>query len=98
MLRLTHRFSRNTSGSREFRDEGAGGLARIAARWLALAAAPTFGIMALLTDLTDGGGMICSSMQAGLPLNGMPAMYLLMGMFHLAPWLRLMSDGPVSDR
>jgi hypothetical protein len=98
MLLLTAVSGRNASGRREFRGEGAGRRAGIATRSLALAAAPVFGVMALLTGLTDRGEMICSSMHAGLPLNGMPAMYVLMGLFHLAPWLRLISDRHLQDR
>ncbi len=60
---------------------------------LALAAAPTFAIMALLTGIQDLGmpGMLCSASQAS-PLTGMVPMYLLMSAFHSAPWLRLMAD------
>jgi hypothetical protein len=58
-------------------------------RWLSLAAAPTFAIMALLS--ATGGGAIeefCSS--GGMSwFGGMTAMYLLMSAFHSAPWLRL---------
>ena len=67
------------------------------ADWLCLAAAPTFALMALLTCILSGdAAMPCmgaqdSSPLAGLPLTGMPAMYLLMSAFHLAPWLRLIS-------
>jgi len=59
------------------------------AKWLHLAAAPTFAIMALLTGL-DGNPMngLCASGHAA-PLSGMAAMYVLMGMFHLPPWLKL---------
>ena len=62
-----------------------------AARWLSLAAAPTFGAMALL-DLIGGDApaAICSARPAS-PLNGMTAMYLLMSAFHSAPWLELIS-------
>ena len=64
-----------------------------AADWLYLAAAPTFAIMALLTIVIgDGAGeMLCSAAQHVSPLNGMAVMYLLMGAFHSAPWLRLIS-------
>jgi len=68
------------------------------ADWLCLAATPTFALMALLSCLQGGdGAMLCmgtpeASPLAGLPLTGMPAMYLLMSAFHLAPWLRVMSD------
>jgi hypothetical protein len=61
---------------------------------LALAAAPTFAIMALLTGLQDGGmpGMLCSAARDASPLTGMVPMYLLMSAFHSAPWLRLISN------
>ena len=61
---------------------------------LSLAAAPTFAIMALLTGIQDGGmpGMLCSAAHDASPLTGMVPMYLLMGAFHLAPWLRLITN------
>jgi len=59
--------------------------------WLSLAAAPTFATMALLTRIHGGApDMICAAMGAS-PLNGMAPMYLLMSVFHLAPWLKLIS-------
>jgi hypothetical protein len=63
------------------------------ADWLCLAAAPTFAIMALLTSVLGGGqpGMLCAAMPGVSPLSSMVTMYLLMGAFHLAPWLRLLS-------
>lgn len=59
--------------------------------WLGLAAAPTFAAMALLTGLSDGDAlnMLCGPAHVGSPLSGMAAMYLLMGAFHLQPWLNL---------
>lgn len=61
------------------------------AGWLCLAAAPTFALMALLSCIQDGdGAMLCMGAKAS-PLTGMPAMYLLMSAFHLAPWLRAIS-------
>ena len=62
------------------------------AKWLCLAATPTFAIMALLTSVLGGGSMelLCSTGH-GSPLNGMASMYLLMGAFHSAPWLKLIS-------
>ena len=63
------------------------------ARWLTLAAAPTFAIMALLTGVAAGPPvMICGAVHAGSPLSGMVPMYLLMGAFHSAPWLKLFSS------
>jgi hypothetical protein len=60
------------------------------ADWLALAAAPTFAIMALLTGCLGGtSDMICS--QGNWSFAGMVPMYVLMSAFHLGPWLRLMA-------
>jgi hypothetical protein len=79
---------------------GAGGhghgaaIARAAADWLGLAATPTFAMMALMTVAFGGGGEpLCSAMQHGSLWSGMVPMYLLMGAFHSAPWLRLISGG-----
>jgi hypothetical protein len=55
------------------------------ARWLALAAAPTFAGMALWSVFADRAP-ICG--MASSPLDGMTAMYVLMSAFHLTPWLR----------
>jgi len=61
------------------------------AKWLCLAATPTFAIMGLLTGL-DGSPMdrLCSS-GPGAPLSGMVPMYALMSAFHFGPWLKLIS-------
>ena len=64
-------------------------IARNAADWLYLAAAPTFAIMALLTGVLGAPDVLCSS--GASPLAGMTPMYLLMSAFHLAPWLRLVA-------
>jgi hypothetical protein len=61
------------------------------ARFLSLAATPTFALMALLTGALDVGPPVCSA-APGLPLNGMVVMYLLMGAFHSTPWLKLISS------
>jgi hypothetical protein len=64
------------------------------ARWLRLAAAPTFAIMALLTTFPSAGSpdMLCAAAQHASPLTGMPAMYWLMSAFHSGPWLELISS------
>jgi hypothetical protein len=51
------------------------------ANWLSLAAAPTFGFMALLVRR--------GSMSS--PLSGMVPIYLLLAVFNLTPWLKLIS-------
>jgi hypothetical protein len=63
------------------------------ADWIALAAAPSFAIMALLTRLFGGGpaDMLCTAAHGVSPLSGMVPMYLLMSAFHTAPWLKLIS-------
>jgi hypothetical protein len=68
-------------------------VARAAAEWLSLAAAPTFAMMALMTAVLGGEAEpLCSTTQHGWSLiSGMVPMYLMMGAFHSAPWLRLMS-------
>jgi hypothetical protein len=49
--------------------------------------------MALLTGVFGGQtDMLCSAMQGASPLSGMVPMYLLMSVFHLAPWLSLVSN------
>jgi hypothetical protein len=64
-----------------------------AAGWLHLAAAPTFAVMALVTGVSGGEtDVLCSAMGAS-PLGGMVPMYLLMTVFHAAPWLRLIARG-----
>ena len=66
-----------------------------AADWLCLAATPTFAIMALLTAMLGGGaaGMPCPAALDASSLNGMALMYVLMGFFHSAPWLKLIAKG-----
>jgi hypothetical protein len=69
-------------------DIGGGSAAPAFARWLSLAAAPTFAVMALVSTVSGGqADMLC--MQNTSPLSGMTMMYGLMSAFHMAPWLRL---------
>jgi hypothetical protein len=68
--------------------------ARGVAGWLALAASPTFALMAWVAA-TDAPRMaLCSSGSSILPIDGMTAMYLLMSLFHLSPWLKFASGRP----
>ena len=61
--------------------------------WLGLAAAPTFAVMGLWSALSRSQpDLLCMAMQSSSPIGGMTVMYLLMGAFHMAPWLRLISD------
>jgi hypothetical protein len=64
---------------------------RGAARWLGLAAAPTFAVMALITYVSGSSqpDMLCSAAHGGSVLSGMAPMYLLMSVFRSAPWLKL---------
>ena len=62
--------------------------ARGAAGWLALAASPTFAFMAWIAANAAPPIALCSSGLSILPINGMAAMYLLMSLFHLSPWLK----------
>jgi hypothetical protein len=67
---------------------------RGAAGWLALAASPTFALMAWIAANDASPMALCSSSPSILPLDGMTAMYLLMSVFHLSPWLKLASARP----
>ena len=77
----------NPSSARAWQARGAGG-------WLALAASPTFGLMAWIAATNMPAMPLCSAAPGILPLDGMTTMYLLMGVFHLSPWLKLASGRP----
>ena len=68
--------------------------ARSAAGWLGLAASPTFALMAWIASGGPPQGMLCAMQSGVLPIDGMTAMYLLMALFHLAPWLKLAAGRP----
>lgn len=61
--------------------------ATTAAKALSLAAAPCFAAMALATA-AGVDSMICAPGRSAFAYDGMAAMYLLMAVFHLPPWLR----------
>ena len=70
------------------------------AGWLSLAATPAFALMALLTAAHAGGpaDMLCSAAHGLSPLSGMVPMYLLMSLFHAAPWVTLVARyGRITD-
>lgn len=71
-----------------------------AADWLSLGAAPVFALMAVLTGIHGRSmpDMICSAMPNPLPLGGMVPMYVLMSVFHVTPWLKLISKWRSSTR
>ena len=64
------------------------------AKWLCLAASPTFALMAWIAANDAPPMALCSSGSSILPVGGMTAMYLLMSLFHLSPWLKLASRRP----
>ena len=55
--------------------------------WLGLAAAPTFAVMAWV--VSGDASMICALAPGLFPIDGMGWMYLLMSLFYLPPWLKL---------
>jgi hypothetical protein len=77
------------------RPSGWRAIARGAADKLHLAAAPAFALMAVLAAVQEGGAhqMTCMGMADGSPWSSMSLMYLLMGVFHAAPWMRLAARG-----
>jgi hypothetical protein len=79
----------NAARGARFDDEHAAAAAVGLAKFLCLAATPTFALMGLLTGLMgspmDG---LCSSAHGAL-LSGMVPMYLFMSAFHAPPWLKL---------
>jgi hypothetical protein len=60
-------------------------------KWLRLAATPAFAIMALLTGLMPNRMDHLHSAGIAELLTGMAAMYLLMSVFHLPAWLKLIA-------
>ena len=66
-----------------------GSRAHRAAGWLALAASPVLALMAWSAANNPGAVPLCSARSDLLPIGGMPAMYLLMSVFHLPSWLEL---------
>jgi hypothetical protein len=88
---MTGAYLANSTGAASGDAEGAAAALGIA-KWLSLAATPTFAIMALMTAVLGGGpmDMLCPAGH-GSPLTGMVPMYMLMSAFHSAAWLKLIS-------
>jgi len=58
------------------------------ARWLSIAAAPTFAAMAVWTQASGGASpMLCTSDHSFGSIDGMAAMYALMAIFHAGRWI-----------
>lgn len=69
------------------------------ADWLCLAASPVFAVMAVLAQSDGRPDIICTTvMGASSPLGGMVPMYLLMSLFHLPPWLKLIFGAAAAKR
>lgn len=64
-----------------------GGAAALVTGWLALAATPTFAALALLNGAQPSP--LCVGAPDGWPVGDMTLMYLLMSVFHAAPWIKL---------
>ena len=61
------------------------------AGWLGLAATPVFALMAWISAVGSAEMAICSTASAFMPIDDMALMYLLMGLFHLSPWMKLLA-------
>ena len=72
-------------------------LRRDPGRPLSFAATPVFALMALMTAAfgSDGAGLLCGVTHDNSVFGGMVPMYLLMSMFHAAPWLKLIAGGNI---
>jgi hypothetical protein len=84
---MTTSSAADTGSARAWQMRGAAG-------WLALAASPTFAFMAWIAANDLSSIPLCASGSGILPVGGMTAMYLLMTLFHLSPWLKLASGRP----
>jgi hypothetical protein len=77
-------------------DDGSAGARAVpqAPGWLALAASPSFALMGLIAAIDAPRTALCAS--GVLPVDGMTAMYALMSLFHLPPWLALVRGRPAA--
>jgi hypothetical protein len=67
-------------------------------RLLSLAPTPTFALLALLSagQQSTLQSVVCSAAHTS-PLTGTVSMYLLMGVFHSAPWIRMLTRAVTSQ-
>ncbi len=65
------------------------GLYACIAHGLNFGAAPCFMLMAWIAASGTSALAICATTSPIRPINDMAWMYLLMGIFHLSPWLHL---------
>ena len=86
---MTEAMTTDPTGSAACENDRDGAASR-AANLLCLVAAPAFAIMALLTGLSRTPDAVCSAADPSL-LSGMAPMYVLMTIFHGAPWLKLVA-------
>ena len=68
---------------------------RGAAGWLALAASPSFALMAWIAANNGSRVALCAM---GPGIDGMTTMYLLMSLFHLPSWLKSTTGRPSACR
>jgi hypothetical protein len=87
-----------TTSSTASKGSATGWQARGAAGWLALAASPTFAVMAWIAANDAPPIALCSAGSGLLPIDGMTGMYALMSLFHLSPWLKLANLGRAANR
>jgi hypothetical protein len=90
---MTEAYHTNSTGGVSRDDEGAAAALGIA-KWLCLAATPTFAIMALMTGVLGGGPdgyALLDRAWVSTDRNG-PDVYIVMSAFHLAPWLKPLSS------
>lgn len=65
-------------------------MANLAGR-LGFAASPTFALMAFMSAFGSPGIVMCGPASPLVPISDMTLMYVLMSLFHLPPWLKLLT-------
>jgi len=83
-----------TTSSAADKGSARAGSVRGAAGWLAFAASPSFAFMACIAANHARPIAFCALGSNIPPIDGMVAMYLLMSLFHVSPWLKLASARP----